>query len=187
LDREQLLLQRARQLDEQALAEIFDEYYRPLYRYIYPQVGGAQAAEDLTAEVFSRLLESLHAGRGPRQHLKAWLFRVAYNLVVDEARSRRRSADLELSEEIAAGGKAVEEQVQQVILTTEAREALQSLTPKQRSVIVLKFLVGMDNAEVAHVLSLPVTAVKSLQHRGLAALRRNLGQAGTWTAEGELA
>lgn len=177
------LLERARQLDEQALAAIFDQYYQPLYRYICLQIGHVQTAEDLTAEVFSRLLEALHNGKGPRRHLRAWLFRVAHNLVVDEVRHGGRILDQALSEELTDGPGALEEQVHTVILAREAHSALHQLTSKQRAVIILKYLVGMSNDEVAHSLSLPVTAVKSLQHRGLTSLRRKLAQASTWAVE----
>jgi RNA polymerase sigma factor (sigma-70 family) len=88
LDDERELLHRARSLDEIALSAIFDTFYPSLYRYIYHHVRHQATAEDLTAEVFTRILEQLADGRGPKRHLKAWLYRVAHNLVVDESRRR---------------------------------------------------------------------------------------------------
>jgi RNA polymerase sigma-70 factor (ECF subfamily) len=184
LDIEQALLQRAQALEERALTEIFDTYYLPLYRYIYHHVGHVATAEDLTAEVFHRLLAKLHAGRGPRKRLKPWLFRVAHSIVVDEARRQMHRNHQSLDERLPADAPPVDEQAQQSILSAEARRALRELTPKQRSVIVLKFLFGMDNAEVAQILTLPVGAVKALQHRGLAALRRKLSRT-AWAMDGE--
>jgi RNA polymerase sigma-70 factor (ECF subfamily) len=110
---------------------------------------------------------------------------VAHNLVVDESRRLVHRNHLSLEEQLLADGASVDEQARQSILTTEARQALRSLTPKQRSVIVLKYLDGMDNAEVARILRLPIGAVKSLQNRALAALRRELSRASAWIAEGE--
>jgi len=178
-------LERARGLEEEALAAIFDEYYTPLYRYIYHHVSHAQTAEDLTAEVFRRLLEHLHAGRGPRRNLRSWLFRVAHNLVVDEARRFVHRDHRPLDDYLLAAESNVERQTQQTIMAQQAQQALDLLTPKQRSVIILKYLVGLENTEVADALALPVGAVKSLQHRALAALRRSLARPKTWATEGE--
>jgi RNA polymerase sigma-70 factor (ECF subfamily) len=180
------LLQRVLALDESALAEVFDEYYLPLYRYIYHCVHHAETAEDLAAEVFRRLLEQIAEGRGPRRNLKAWLFRVAYNLVVDDSRRQLHRQHAALNEGLSAGKAAVEEQAQHAILAADAHRALDGLTPKQRAVIILKFLVGLENDEVAQVLLLPVGAVKSLQHRGLEAMRRDLSRRPEWSAGGEL-
>ena len=184
MDAEQTLLQRARALEGAALAEVFDAYYVPLYRYIYYHVGHRETAEDLAAEVFERLLAQLHEGGGPQVHLKPWLFRVAHNIVVDDARRQVHRKHQPLDAHLPANVPPVDEQAHQAILSAEVRQALQRLTPKQRSVIILKFLLGMDNAEVAHALTLPVGSVKSLQHRGLAALRRNLSRK-AWGVEGE--
>lgn len=180
------LLQRVLALDESALAEVFDDYYPLLYRYIFHCVHHAETAEDLAAEVFRRLLEQIAEGRGPRRNLKAWLFRVAYNLVVDDSRRQVHRQHAALNESLSTGEAAVEEQAQRAMLATEAQRALDGLTPKQRTVIILKFLVGLENDEVAQVLSLPVGAVKSLQHRGLEAMRRDLSRRPEWSAGGEL-
>ena len=168
------LLQHARQLDEAALAEIFDRYYVAIYRYIYHHVGHVETAEDLAGEVFQRLLVQFQARRGPDRHLKAWLFQVASNLVVDDSRRLVHRDHLELDEAVQASDVNVDEQAQQAILAEHTRQAMQKLTPKQRSIILLKFVEGLENAEVARVLDMPVGAVKSLQHRALDALRRHL-------------
>lgn len=168
------LLERVRALDEAALAAVFDEFYIPLYRYIYRHLGHVETAEDLAAEVFQRLLRDLHAGRGPRQMLRPWLFRVAHNLVIDETRRASHRQHGSLNDTMQASGVNIEEQAQQSVMAELACDALNSLTPKQRSIIFLKFFEGMSNAEVASVMGLPVSAVKSLQHRALGALRRLL-------------
>lgn len=186
MDAEQSLLQRARALEEPALAEIFDTYYLPLYQYIYHHVGHVETAQDLAAEVFQRLLEQLHAGRGPKTYLKAWLFRVGHNIVVDDARRQTHRNHRPLDERLTQrDALPVEEEAQRALLSAESLRALERLTPKQRAVITLKFLLGMENAEVARTLTLPVGAVKALQHRALASLRRALSQT-AWATEEEV-
>jgi RNA polymerase sigma-70 factor, ECF subfamily len=168
------LLQRARLLDEAALGAIFDTYYPVLYRYIYHHLGHQATAEDLTAEVFVRTLEQLANGRGPRRHLRAWLYRVAHNLVVDECRRRRYRDHDPLDERVASSTEDVARQAEAAIWREQAQAVLAELTPQQRSVIILRFLEGYDNREISKILDTSVGAVKALQHRGLAAMRRSM-------------
>jgi RNA polymerase sigma-70 factor (ECF subfamily) len=171
---EQDLLLRARSLDEAALGTIFDTYFPVLYRYIYHHVHHPQAAEDLTAEVFARMLEQLANGHGPKDHLRAWLYRVAHNLVVDHSRRQIHRDHEPLDEQLAFCEGDVHEQTEASIIRQHARSALMELTPTQRAVIVLKFLEGYENHEVARILNTTVGAVKALQHRGLAAMQQYL-------------
>ena len=183
MEKESDLLRRVRALDEAALGEVYDATYPLLYRYIFHQVGHAMLAEDLTAEVFNRFLKQLHAGRGPHRYLKAWLYRVARNLVIDEARRQVHRNHANLREDMAADQQDVAERAQQSILSQQARASLLELTPKQRDVIILKYLEGMSNDEVASLLKLSVGAVKALQNRGLAAMRRKLERSGAVTKD----
>jgi len=167
------LLQCARQANEQALGEIYDTYSPRLYGYAYRLSGDDAFAKDVAAETFYRFLVALRDGGGPREHLAAYLYRVAYHLIVDNARRQPR-ADLFLDESFVAtdadpGERSDERQAQ-------AREALWQLTSEQRQVIVLKYFEGFGNEEVAAALGKPVGAVKSLQSRALAALRRVMSQ-----------
>jgi RNA polymerase sigma-70 factor (ECF subfamily) len=174
LDEERALLRGARSLDKTALSAIFDTFYPFLYRCIYHHVCHQATAEDLTAEVFTRMREQLADGRGPKRHLKAWLYRVAHNLVVDESRRRLHRDHEPVDERRISAEQDIEAHAQTAVLRQQARAALEELTPKQRAVLILTFLEGYANKEVAHILEISVGAVKSLQHRGLAAMRRHL-------------
>jgi RNA polymerase sigma-70 factor (ECF subfamily) len=172
------LLEGARRLDETALRTIFDVYYEPLYRYIYRHIGVSLTAEDLVADVFRSLLEQLQAQRGPTTYLKAWLYRVAHNLIVDELRRNKHRDHDELDEEWSAHGAQVQDEVQQSFARQVTNDALQGLTDKQRAVLELKYLHGLDAPEIAQTLKMSVGTVKALQHRGLQAMRRQLKQKG---------
>ncbi len=175
---EKALLRRARSLDDSALGVVFDTYYPLLYRYIYHHVHHRATAEDLAGEVFARLLAHLAEGRGPKRHLKAWLYRVAHNLVIDESRRRIHRDHEPLDDWSIPDELDVEMQAQATLTWRQARAALDELSPKQRAVIILKYLEGYDNKEISLILELSVGAVKSLQHRGLASMRRYLTRSG---------
>ncbi len=173
-NREQARLRQAQQFNHTALAAIYDDYYQPLYRYIYRQVGDVDSARDLTSAVFQRFLQALKQGNGPDQYLQAWLYRTAHNVVIDHYRRQKYRQHLPLNEELLTTTDDPVRLAEQQDLVRAMRAALRQLTFDQQQVIALKFLEGMSNYEVSQVLDKPVSAIKSLQHRALAALQRLL-------------
>jgi RNA polymerase sigma-70 factor (ECF subfamily) len=174
LTKEAQLLSEAKRFERAALAEIYDLYQAELFRYAYRQLGDQQQAEDCVSETFSRFLAALRGGKGPQQHLRAYLFRIAHNWITDQFRRTpppEISFDLDLLPDKNEGPEA---SVIDSIDRERVRASLVLLTPDQRQVIMLKFLEGWQNDEISAALGKPVGAVKSLQHRGLAALRRIL-------------
>ncbi len=185
---EQALLMRARAFDAQALAEVYDTFSPAIYRYAMRLLDDAHLAEDCVTETFTRLLGALKANNGPRDYLKAYLFRVAHNWITDHWRANRiATVPLNALEEAqhshngthGAHGAHETTPMQMVferIAAQHVRTALFALTEDQRQVIVLKFYEDLSNEAVAAAIGKPVGAVKSLQHRALAALKRSLAE-----------
>jgi RNA polymerase sigma-70 factor, ECF subfamily len=169
-----LLLVRARQLDQDALGEVYDLYSPRLFHYACRLLSDAGAAEECVAEIFCRLIQLLSTGKGPRDSLQAYLYRSAHNWITDAYRRRPSIAD-ELPEEVADDHPGLEIQASLRLEQAQVRSALMRLTADQRQVIVLKFYENWDNEAIAESMQKPVGAVKSLQHRALDALRRILG------------
>jgi len=168
------LLPQASQLDEQALTQIYEALSPALYRYACRLLGNAADAEDIVAETFHRLLLALRHGNGPRQHLSAYLYRIAHNLITDRYR-RQPPSDFALDDALEISSDDGPEISAPLHIAAErTRAALWKLTADQRLVITLKYLEGLSNEEVAAALGKPIGAVKSLQHRALEALRRSL-------------
>jgi RNA polymerase sigma-70 factor (ECF subfamily) len=169
-------IQGARELNEDTLASIYDAFSNALFQYAYRLLGDRGLSEDIVAETFYRFLRSLGSGGGPERHLKAYLYRVTHNLIVDRF---RRNAPVELtldptSADFHARGEDPEKKTEALDEQAAMRSNLWKLTSEQRQVIVLKYFEGLSNQEVAEVLGKPVGSVKSLQNRGLNALRRLL-------------
>lgn len=165
------LLQLARQFDHQALSQIYDDYSTALYRYAMHLLGDQVLAEDCVAETFRRFLQALKDDRGPNNYLKAYLYRAAHNWIVDQYR-REPIQPAELSEKLQDKKPGPEEEASRHSRQQRLRSALCQLTPDQQQVITLKYLEGWQNEEIARSIRKPVGAVKSLQHRALAALRK---------------
>jgi RNA polymerase sigma-70 factor (ECF subfamily) len=176
---ERELLELARRFDQGALAEIYDRFNSPIYYYSLRLLGDAMHAEDCAAETFSRLLQALQGGGGPTGNLKAYLFRSAHNWIVDHFR-RTPPLPLDAEVDLVNPGDDLPGEVEQKILQGKVRRTLRLLTAEQRQVIALRFIEGWDLEEIADCLEKPVGAVKALQHRAVAALRKMLPEE-EWT------
>ncbi|MEI8133380.1 MAG: sigma-70 family RNA polymerase sigma factor [Leptolinea sp.] len=168
------LLQGARNLNAGILAEIYDLYSPALFAYAYRQLGDAPMAEDCVSETFTRFLKALQSGAGPSDHLKAYLYRIAHNWLTDLFR-REPFPFLELDENFTTqADNHLEIQIENNLAIHDLRSALRSLTSDQRQVIVLRFIEGWETDQVAAAMQRPIGAIKALQHRALAALRKML-------------
>jgi len=172
------LLERAREYDAQALAEIYDRYAESIYRYAYRFVGNAHLAEDLTSDVFLKLLQVLGTSRAPRTQLQGWLYRVARNLAVDWSRQQAKGAQLSLNEQVIPGGDSPATQLEQQQLHQELREAVSKLAPSQQQVIVLRFGEGRKISEIGRMMGKSEGSVKLMQYRAMKRLRKLLEKQG---------
>jgi RNA polymerase sigma-70 factor (ECF subfamily) len=169
------LLVRARQYDEAALAELYDCHAPRVYAYVYRRVGDPHLAEDLVGDVFVRVVEAIHSKRPWHTSFRAWLYRIAHNVVVDHYRRPQPVLCASLDKGWPSG---VEESPRDPIGDTldhqRLRAALHHLTQEQQQVLVLRFGEGLTIRETARVLHKTTGAVKALQHRAIIALRRIL-------------
>lgn len=171
---EQDLLERASRADPEALGRLYDRYVDRIYNYIYHRVGQAELAEDLTAQVFARVLEAVRDGRAWRTSFSGWIYRIAHNLVIDHYRRRRRATFVELEEapSIPTAEADPLRRVEARLESERLRTALGRLTEEQAEVITLRFLEEQSIAEVAAMMDKTEGAIKALQYRAVLALRR---------------
>jgi RNA polymerase sigma-70 factor (ECF subfamily) len=170
LNDEHSLLVRIKQHDRQALAEVYDQYFDQIYRYLNYRLGEPDVAADLTGEVFLALVQALKGGNPPKTSLTGWLYTVARNLAADYIKQKTRTVSL--MEEVVADEPSLTDQIYLSQLVPMLREAFLQLTEEQQHVIALRFGQGLSLAETADLLEKSVGAVKALQHRALASLAR---------------
>lgn len=171
---ELLLLSRARAFDQEALAQIHDLYYVPIFRYISLQVADAATAEDLTSEVFIRLLHALRDHTAPQNSIRGWLFSVASIVVKDFYRKQYRAKQTELDENLPSQLSDVDITVDKRLIQQKLQTAITQLTEEQRNVIALRFGYDMPIEEVAKTIGKTIGSVKMLQARAVVALSRLL-------------
>jgi RNA polymerase sigma-70 factor, ECF subfamily len=168
------LINRARTGERASIGELYERYHVHVYRYLYYLVGDIHTAEDLTSEVFLRMIRSLPNYRYQGISFQAWLFQIAHNLAVDFFRKVGNRTQVELEENLHSGDTDLDTTVERNLTSELLRRALDQLNQGQREVILLRFITGMPIAQVAQTLRKSEDTVKGLQRRGLSALRKIL-------------
>ncbi len=174
---ERLLVDAAKAGDQAALSELYQTYFPRLYRYILARTGNTYDAEDLTEEVFMRVLEAIKRFEHRKAPFSAWLFRIAHNAVISQRRketARGRSSQLNDGMPIDSAGP--EELVEKRVALSEVMQAAKSLPDAQRQVISLRFAAGLTVAETARAMGKGEGNVKVIQHKAIAKLREMMGQ-----------
>lgn len=174
---EATLVERAR-VEPEAFGELYQRYVDRIYSYVYYRVGSHEEAEDLTARTFFQALDNLAAYEDRGAPFSAWLYRIAHNLIIDEARYEQRRPAAELHEWLSLPPDSHPDAVVGRRLESDRlRQAIQQLTSEQRDVIVLRFGEGMTAPQAARILGKTEEAVRALQRRALSNLRRLLAPA----------
>ena len=173
MQNEESLVRRAQNRDQEALAQLYEEHFDKIYRYITIRIGDEMEAEDLTQQVFLNTLRSISSFKWKGTPFSAWLFRIAHNQVVDYLRKRKRTAG-PLDESLASGGDSPPLLAERKLDIEQLLSATQQLTPAQREVISLRFTSELSIAQVAEVMGKSQGAVKALQHSAVVALRKVL-------------
>jgi RNA polymerase sigma-70 factor (ECF subfamily) len=173
------LVERAQKGDRAALEELYLRHFDRVYSYLHMSVGNRHDAEDLTNQTFMKMLESIDRFEWRKVPISAWLFRIAHNLAMDHFRANRRwQPEEEPPEPKDSAERSAEDEALQSIGRRSMLEMIESLSPDQQQVLTLKFVFNFSNSEVATILGKTDGAVKSLQHRALASLQRQLAQPG---------
>ncbi|NUM44263.1 MAG: sigma-70 family RNA polymerase sigma factor [Anaerolineales bacterium] len=170
-DNDAILVQRAQEGDKTAFVALYERYQPPVFTYVYYRVDDQALAEDLTAEVFVRMVAKIHTYHATSP-LLAWLYTIARNLIADHYREASRVAPLH--ERTTMSPLDPTEEAHRRMREAELRAALKRLTEEQRQVVILKFIERRSNLQIATLLGKTEGAIKSLQHRALDTLRRLL-------------
>jgi RNA polymerase sigma-70 factor, ECF subfamily len=172
---EDALIRRAQALEPGALAELYDRHFDGIYRYLYTRVRHQADAEDLTEQVFLKMVDSIARYRPQGVAFSSWLYRIAHNLLVDRYR-RAGKETLELSNELYD----TRPQVDPATMAQQGEDrrrligAIQRLTAEQQQIITMRFIDGLEVDEIARLTHRRSGAIHSMQHRALASLYRFL-------------
>lgn len=165
------LVKQAIEGNSDAFGELYSNYAGKIYRYIFYSIRDSVLSEDITQEVFLKAWKAIGSCKGKEKTFSAWLYRIAHNLLVDKYRKKKPILlETQPVENISDPANRITEQLDQEDLLN----SLEFLPPKQRQLIILKFVEGMDNKEIAEVMKKSEGAVRIMQMRALTSLRNNI-------------
>ena len=169
------LVERAQAGERDALEELYLIHFDRIYSYLHVTVGNRHDAEDLTTQTFLKMLESIGRFRWPSAPFSAWLFRIAHNLSMDHFRANRRwQPEEDVPEPPGSEERSAEEEALQSIGRQSMLALIDTLSPEQQQVLTLKFVFNFPNGDVATILEKTEGAIKSLQHRALVSLQKQI-------------
>jgi RNA polymerase sigma-70 factor (ECF subfamily) len=163
-------VRRVKEFDEQAWDELYNAYFPKMYRYLYVHTGDREAAEDLAAEVFEQACKGINRFQFRGIPLSSWLYKVAHNVMVDWNRRRKRSP------QVAVGDIAGPDHSDRVAARDELAQAMSGLTQEQRQVLALRHVEGHSAASAGEIMGKKENAVRALEFRALASLRRAMSR-----------
>ncbi len=175
-DTERRLLERAKIYDVNALAALYDYYEPRVFSYVYYRVGNHLLAQDITSQVFLRVLEAIQHERTWEISFSGWLYRIAHNLVVDHYRLHGRTSQVPLDElePLSSAAESPHHAAERALTEDDLRLAINRLTDEQAQVVTLRFLEGLSVSQVAEAMGKSEGAIKTMQYRAVMSLRRIL-------------
>ncbi len=168
------LVARAQRGSTDAAGQLYERHHASIFRYLAYRTGDTSAAEDLTADVFLKMVQALPGYRITAATFRGWLFQIARNLAIDHFRRKRNRPENPLHEAVPAREEHPEDAAERRLSGERLQQAVAQLSDEQRDVVLLRFVEGMAISEVAATLHKSEDAVKGLQRRGLMALREIL-------------
>lgn len=159
--------------------KVYDLYFARVYNYIRYRVGDAGAADDLTSQVFERILDKFSSFRPEKAPFETWLFAVVRNALSDHFRARSWRSWLSLDEvrERPSGERPVDAALAADESQRELLEAVAGLDERERDIIGLRFGSGMTNRSIAELTGLSESNVGVILYRAVQKLQKELGTA----------
>ena len=172
------MVKRAQSGDPEAFEQLYDRFYTPVYTYIYYRVGDQALAEDLTSDVFERMVMKIDNWKPMGKPFIAWLYTIAGNLIRNHLKRQNRIKWFSLNDGDEDTGESLMTQIGKKLQHEQLARALTQLTEEQQQVIILRFLQGESIAAVAAAIGKTETGIKALQRRAIKSLGRILEKEG---------
>jgi len=160
------LIRKAKKGDTDAFGQLYESYFAPIFRYIYLKVVDKEVAKDLTQTVFLKVFCSLNRYEEKNKNPLSYFFTVAKNTIIDywKKKKEKRLNELNLSLNFNNNFLEIENKIDNEKMIFRA---IKQLTEEQQEVIILKFIVGLTNKEIAHLLEKKEENIRQIQCRAL--------------------
>lgn len=160
----------AQEGDKDAFAQIYDQYFDSIYRYVFFRVSACDV-DDIVETVFIKAWTKLPQYEKRDVSFGAWLFRIAHNAVIDHRRAHRPLAQIDPRVADESRAARPRKRTEHALMAEKIRWAVAQLKEPYRQVVTLKFLMGLDNKEVAEIMSEREGNIRVIQFRALKKLK----------------
>jgi RNA polymerase sigma-70 factor (ECF subfamily) len=175
---ERVIVIQAQQGNEEALTILYESYLQAIFQYIRYRVDSTAIAEDLTAEVFLRMVRGLPNYEEKGIPFRAWLYRIATNLLVDHYRQQQKNASTPIPEEYESDDSDPINRLTEEERFLRLRRAMRTLPSDYQDLLVLRFVEELPHGEIAKIMNKTVMALRAMQHRALKALALEMNKVG---------
>ncbi|HKY52998.1 MAG TPA: sigma-70 family RNA polymerase sigma factor [Anaerolineales bacterium] len=172
LPEEAQLVHQAKSGDSEAFALLYDAYVERVYRFILFRVSEDETTEDLVSQVFLKAWQNLDRYKAGSSPFIAWLYTIARNLVIDHYRAKKDVLTLEEVKAVPSGIQSPPEEVEARFDLEAMRDGLQALTGDQQQVLILKYIAGLPNENIAKIMNKQEGTIRGLQMRALQTLSK---------------
>jgi RNA polymerase sigma-70 factor, ECF subfamily len=175
LQDEEGLVRRAQQQDTAAFTQIYEAYFDKIYRYIAMRIRNEMEAEDMTQQVFMKVLKSISSYKNQGVPFSSWVYRIAHNQVIDFLRQQNKKATVDIEGlPLPDTGDDPQQMMEKQVDIADLKKATQRLTVAQQEVLSLRFAGELSIAQCAEIMGKSEGAIKALQHSAVLALRKAL-------------
>lgn len=181
---EQELITQAQRGDEGAISLLYEMHVDAIFEYVYYRVDSKSTAEDLTSEVFLRMVHGLASYRTQGVPFRAWLFRVAANLLIDHYRQQKKKSLAPLLDDYASDDTDPFDRLAQSEDQLRLKLAIRALPEIYQDLLLLRFVENLPHTEIAKIMHKSADALRAMQYRALKALAEQFAQLDNkWSSE----
>lgn len=160
--------------DQHAFGVLYERYLNRVFRYIYFRVADSIEAEDLTETVFIKAWEALGSVRIEEFNFKAWVYRIAHNVVIDRYRTNRADVPLDDIGHLHDVTHNPEYAYRIQEESSQLAKEISKLDPVMQDVIIYRFILGLSHAETAEIMEKSEVNIRVIQYRALQKLKEKL-------------
>jgi RNA polymerase sigma-70 factor (ECF subfamily) len=154
--------------------DLYQLYAEKIYRFVYFKTFHRETAEDVTSDVFMKVLERIRQFDASRGTFSAWIYRIARNTVIDHYRTSHPAEDIE-DGWMVSSSMSIERDAEARAVLEKVQDALRLLKPEQREVVIMRVWEGLSHKEIADILGMTESNVKQIFSRTIRKLREDFG------------
>lgn len=155
--------------------DLYQRYAEKIYRFVYFKTFHKETAEDITSDIFMKVIERINQFDSSKGHFSAWIYRIARNTVIDHYRTSHPTEDVEDGTPYMSSTD-IERDVETDVALEKVREALKTLKQDQREVVMMRLWDGLSHEEISQILGLTESNVKQIFSRTIRKLREDFGE-----------